>query len=139
MSTLAAASILASTGDLGRFEHPQQLMAYFGMVPSERSSGNIVRRGGITRTGDNEVRRVLVQSAWCYRFPARVSERKMDAFAAGSSPIRQIAWKAQVRLTRRYRQLVTKGKCAQVAVTAVARELLGFIWAIGQTQRPSAV
>jgi transposase len=137
VSTIAAASVLASTGDLARFEHPQQLMAYFGLVPSERSSGNSVRRGGITKTGNNEVRRILLQSAWCYRFPARVARTKADAFAAGPTPVRQIAWKAQLRLTDRYRALLAKGKPVQVVVTAIARELLAFMWAIGQIEKPA--
>jgi transposase len=137
VSTLAAASVLASTGDMGRFEHPQQLMAYFGLVPSERSSGSSVRRGGITKTGNNEVRRILLQCAWCYRFPARIRREKADAFVAGSPGVRQIAWKAQVRLTNRYRALLAKGKPVQVVITAIARELLAFMWAIGQIEKPA--
>jgi transposase len=137
VSTLVAASILASTGDLGRFQHPRQLMSYFGLVPSEHSSGKVVRRGGITRTGNNEVRRVLLQSAWCYRFPTRIGREKMDAFAGGPAAVRQIAWKAQLRLTRRYRKLLANGKSTQTAITAIARELLGFVWAIGQIAKPS--
>jgi len=88
VSTIVAASVVASTGDLTRFESPRQLMAYFGLVPSERSSGGTVRRGAITKTGNNEVRRVLTQAAWAYRFPARVSRARMDAFCAGSTAVR---------------------------------------------------
>jgi transposase len=138
VSTIAAASILASTGDMGRFTHPRQLMAYFGLVPSEHSSGGTVRRGGITKTGNNEVRRILLQSAWCYRYPARVAREKADSFAAGSAPVRQLAWKAQLRLSGRYRTLLAKGKPAQVAMTAVARELLAFMWAISQIEKPAS-
>ena len=137
VSTIVAASVVASTGDLTRFESPRQLMAYFGLVPSERSSGGMVRRGGITKTGNNEVRRVLTQAAWAYRFPARVSRARMDAFCAGSTAVRQIAWKGQLRLTRRYRKLAAKGKPIQVVVTAIARELLAFMWAIGQVVTPA--
>ena len=135
---MTAASVLAATGDLSRFERPRQLMAYFGLVPSEWSSGNAVRRGGITKTGNSEVRRILIQSAWGYRFPARVAREKVDAFAAGSAAVRQIAWKAQVRLTARFRALLAKGKPTQVIVTAIARELLAFMWAIGQVEKPAS-
>jgi len=137
VSTIIAASVVASTGDLTRFQSPRQLMAYFGLVPSERSSGGTVRRGGITKTGNNEVRRVLTQAAWCYRFPARVPRRRVDAFCAGSAAVREIAWKGQLRLTKRYRALAAKGKPIQVVVTAIARELLAFMWAIGQTVTPA--
>jgi transposase len=137
VSTLVAATVLAATGDLARFECPQQLMSYFGLVPSEHSSGGSVRRGGITKTGNNEVRRILIQSAWSYRFPARVSRRKADVFAAGSSLVRQIAWKAQLRLTKRYRMLAARKKPIQVIVTAIAREQLAFMWAIGQIEKPA--
>jgi transposase len=137
VSTIIAASVLASTGDLTRFETPRQLMTYFGLVPSERSSGGTVRRGGITKTGNSEVRRVLTQAAWCYRFPARVSRARMDAFCAASAAVRQIAWKGQLRLTKRYRRLAAKGKPIQVVVTAIARELLAFMWAIGQVVMPA--
>jgi transposase len=137
VSTLVAATVLAATGDLARFECPQQLMSYFGLVPSEHSSGGSVRRGGITKTGNNEVRRILIQSAWCYRYTARVSRCKADAFAENSSAVRQIAWKAQLRLTKRYRVLAAKRKPIQVVITAVARELLAFMWAIGQIEKPT--
>jgi transposase len=113
-------------------------MSYFGLVPSERSSGGSVRHGGITKTGNNEVRRILIQSAWCYRYPARVSRYKADEFAASSSAVRQIAWKAQLRLTKRYRGLVIRKKPIQVVITAIARELLSFMWAIGQVEKPAS-
>lgn len=137
VSTIIAASVLAATGDLKRFATPRQLMAYFGLVPAEHSSGGTVRRGGITKVGNSEVRRVLTQAAWCYRFPARVPRRRVDAFCAGSADVRQIAWKGQLRLTKRYRELAAKGKPIQVVVTAIARELLAFMWAIGQTVTPA--
>lgn len=137
VSTIGATSILATTGDLGRFESPRQLMAYFGLVPSERSSGNNIRRGGITKTGNNEVRRLLIQSAWQYRFPARVARAGVDGFVDGPAAARQIAWKAQLRLAGRYRSMLGKGKPVQVVITAIARELLAFIWAIGQVAPPA--
>ncbi len=139
VSTIIAASVLASTGDLTRFASPRQLMAYFGLVPSERSSGGTVRRGGITKVGNGEVRRVLTQAAWCYRFPARVPRRRVDVFCAASAAVRQIAWKGQLRLTKRYRELAKKGKPIQVVVTAIARELLAFMWAIGKIVTPASV
>ena len=82
------------------------------------------------------MRRLLIQSAWCYRFPARIGRTKVDAFATGPTAARQIAWKAQLRLTGRYRSLATKGKPVQVVVTAIAPELLAFMWAIGQVTSP---
>lgn len=138
VSTLVAATVLSATGDLARFGCPQQLMSYFGLVPSEQSSGGSVRRGGITKTGNNEVRRVLIQSAWCYRYPARISRWKAEEFAASSAAVRQIAWKAQLRLTKRYRALASRGKPVQVVITAIARELLAFMWAIGQVEKPAS-
>ena len=128
VSTTVAATVLAVTGDVRRFETPRQLMAYFGLVPSEHSSGGTVRRGGITKTGDHEVRRVLVQAAWAYRLPPRVGRGKVDAYAATNDTVRSIAWKAQVRLNGRYRRLTMRGKSAQITIIAIARELVAFIW-----------
>jgi len=136
VNLVAASNVVAATGDLSRFPSPRQLMAYFGLVPSEHSSGGNVRPGSITKSGNNEAPRLLLQSAWCYRFPARVSRQKVDAFAEGARPIRQIAWKAQLRLCARHLGLAAKRKPPQVAVTAVARELLAFMWAIGQVVAP---
>jgi transposase len=132
VSSTVAATVLAVIGDVRRFESPRHLMAYFGLVPSEHSSGNTVRRGGITKTGDHEVRRLLVQAAWAYRLPPRVSRRKVDVYAATSEQVRAVAWKAQVRLNGRYRRLVMRGKSVQVTITAVARELVAFIWEMAQ-------
>ncbi len=128
VSSVVAATVLAVTGDVRRFETPRQLMAYFGLVPSEHSSGGTVRRGGITKTGDHDVRRVLVQAAWAYRLTPRVSRAKIDAYTTTSDTVRSIAWKAQLRLNGRYRRLTTRGKSAQIAIIAVARELVAFIW-----------
>jgi hypothetical protein len=107
-------------------------MAYVGITPSERSTGQSQRRRGITKTGNAHVRRVLVEAAWNYRFPPRLSvalRRRNERVAA---EVQRIAWKAQERLHRRLGQLLNKGKTVQKAVTAVARELAGFVWAIGQ-------
>lgn len=133
ISLMAAATILCATGDLRRFPNPEKLSAYFGLVPSEHSSGKTVIRGGITKTGNSEVRRVLIQSAWCYRYPARISRKAEKRFSETEKKIRDIAWRAQIRLCSRYRHLTARGKKAPVVCTAIARELSCFIWEMGQT------
>jgi transposase len=132
IDTLSAATILCATGDLRRFPTPGKLSAYFGLVPSEHSSGGTVKRAGITKTGNNEVRRVLDQSAWCYRFPARVTRWKEGTYSDTDKKVRDVAWRAQVRLCARYRKLIARGKKAPVACMAVARELAAFVWEMGQ-------
>jgi transposase len=134
---ISAVTIVASLGDIGRFDSPRKLMAYVGLVPSEHSSGDRVRRSGITKTGNNEVRRVLVEASWCYRYPARVARAKSEIVNALPKPVRDIAWNAQMRLCTRFQRLTAKGKKSTVVVTAVARELCGFIWAIGHEVRPA--
>ena len=138
IDTVTAATFVAAVGDLGRFDNPKQLMAYLGLVPSEHSSGSSVRRGGITKTGNSEARRLLVEASWCYRYPARVAKNKGEVILELPKAVRDIAWKAQIRLCERYRRLNAKGKKPTVVVTAIARELVGFIWAIGQEVRPLA-
>lgn len=128
---VSAAIFLAEVGDLSRFANPRQLMSYLGLVPSERSTGDSIKRGPITKAGNTRARRMLVESAWAYRFPPRVSKRKQCKLEKAPRVVREIAWKAQMRLTRRYRALNAKGKKSTVAITAVARELAGFLWAIG--------
>ena len=132
IDTVSAATILCATGDLRRFPTPGKLSAYFGLVPSERSSGGTVKRAGITKTGNNEVRRILDQAAWCYRFPARVTRWQESAVSQADKKVRDVAWRAQVRLCARYRQLVARGKKAPIACMAVARELATFVWEMGQ-------
>ena len=129
---ITASTIMTETGDLRRFRSPAQLMSYMGLVPGEHSSGDSIRRLGITKTGNPEVRRVLTQTAWSYRFPARVSRNMLEEYSAAQKPVRQVAWKAQVRLCDRYRKLTARGKRAQIVITALARELLAFIWEMGQ-------
>ena len=129
---VAAVTILAEVGDLSRFESPRQLMAYLGLVPSERSTGESVRRGGITKAGNGRARRVLVEAAWSYRHPPRVGVEKQVLVPAAPEAAREIAWKAQVRLTKRFRTLSRKGKKSTVVATAIARELAAFIWAIAR-------
>ena len=127
---ISAVTILAETGDLSRFANPRQLMAYLGLVPSERSTGESVKRGGITKAGNSRARRALVEAAWGYRHPPRVSREKQAKVAAAPRGVREIAWKAQVRLCGRFRALTRKGKRSTVVTTAIARELSAFVWAI---------
>lgn len=130
VSLITAMTVLAELGDISRFDSPRQLMAYLGLVPSEHSSGGRRRQGGITKTGNGHVRRVLVEAAWSYRFPARKT-RGIQRRAEKASPAAQaIAWEAQKRLCGRYRALAATGKVKQQVTTAVARELAGFLWAI---------
>ena len=123
---------MAELGDLTRFDSPRQLMAYLGLVPSEHSSGQRRRQGGITKTGNTHVRRVLVESAWSYQYPARKTKHLQRRAKQTSSAVQAIAWKAQKRLCGRYQHLVSKGKLKVQTCVAVARELTGFIWAIAQ-------
>lgn len=127
---ITAMTTLAELGDITRFDSPKQLMAYLGLVPSEHSSGASRRQGAITRTGNAHVRRVLVEAAWNYRFPARKT-RDIEKRAERTAPaIQAMAWEAQKRLCGRYRSLLQAGKEKNRVTTAVARELAGFIWAI---------
>jgi transposase len=132
VALVAAATLVAELGDVTRFANPRQLMAYLGLVPSEHSSGNTRRQGGITKAGNGAARRVLIEAAWSYRFPARISREQLLRQESLAKPIRDIAWKAQERLCRRYRKLAREGKLATVVTAAVARELVGFVWAIAK-------
>lgn len=127
-----AVTIVAEIGDFTRFSNPRQLMAYIGLVPSEHSSGDSVRRGGITKAGNGQARRALIEGAWTYRMQARVSRKLYDRLEDLPQGIRDTAWKAQVRLCARYRRLVAKGKPKVVVTAAIAREMIGFIWAIAR-------
>jgi transposase len=132
LDLVSATTFLAEIGDLSRFQSPRELMAYLGLVPSESSTGDTVQRGPITKAGNRRARRTLVECSWSYQHPPRVGKEKLAKVAAAPSAVREIAWKAQCRLSARYRALVRKGKGANVAVTAVARELAAFIWAISR-------
>lgn len=132
ISTIIAATIVSELSDLRRFENPSQLMAFLGLVPSEYSSGGAVKKGPITKTGNSHVRRALVEAAQVYRFPARKSRTILKRQKDIPEKIVQISWKAQCRLCSRYRILVARGKKSNVAKTAIARELIGFVWAIAQ-------
>jgi transposase len=127
-----AATLIAELGDLSRFANPRQLMAYLGLVPCEHSSGASVRRGGITKAGNNAARRRLIEASWTYSFPARVSRELLLRQERQPKLIREIARKAQLRLCARYRRLARTGKPANVVTTAIARELSGFVWAIAR-------
>jgi transposase len=127
-----AVTMAAELGDLRRFDSPPELFASLGLHPSEHSSGLRRRQGGIAKTGNAHARRVLIEGAWAYRFRAKVSRQIQERQESLDPSIQEIAWKAQVRLCKRYRSLVARGKHPNVAVTAVARELLGFMWAIAQ-------
>jgi transposase len=131
-----SAVIVAEVGCFGRFASPRTLMAYLGLNPSDHSSGATVRRGAITKTGNTLARTCLVEAAWTDRFPARVTQIIRDRLAGLPEPIRAIAWKAPVRLSARYRRLVTAGRPAPKVVVAIARELVGFIAAIARMVEP---
>jgi transposase len=138
MALVNAATLIAELGDLSRFANPRQLMAYLGLVPSEHSSGASIKRGGLTKAGNSAARRLLIEAAWTYRFPARVSRELLLRQEEQPKPIREIAWKAQLRLCARYRKLARSGKPANVVTAAIARELAGFIWAIARRVPPAA-
>jgi transposase len=130
IAPVSAATLVAELGDITRFANARHLMAYLGLVPSEHSSGETRRQSGITKAGNRVGRRMLIEAAWSYRFPARVSRELLLRQEGLPASIREIAWKAQLRLCRRYRRLGHSGKPANVVTTAIARELAGFIWAI---------
>jgi transposase len=138
VSFIVAATFAAEVGDVRRFDNPRQLMAFLGLVPSERSTGETVRRAGLTLAGNRRARRVLVEGAWTYRYPARVSETLRVRLEGLPKAVRDIAWKAQVRLCARYRRLVATGKKMPVIVAAIAREMAAFLWAIGRQVEPLA-
>jgi len=134
---VTAATIVAEIGDIRRFDHPRKLMAFLGLVPSEHSSGARTHKGSITKTGNAHARRVLVEAAWNHRFPARIGHELRKRQQDQSETIRDLSWKAQTRLCKRYRQLTARGLHQNKVCVAVARELTGFIWAIaGQVPSP---
>jgi transposase len=134
---VVAVSFAVEVGDVRRFESPRQLMGYLGLVPEERSTGETVRRGSITKMGNARLRQLLVESAWTYRHPPRVGKRKLALVARVPPKVREIAWKAQSRLTARFRAFAARGKKLTVACTAIARELVGFMWAVAREVQPA--
>jgi transposase len=139
VAAITAIGLVAEIGDLARFSHPRKLMGYLGLVPSEHSSGERTSRGSITKTGNAHARRLLTEAAWNYRFKARIGREALARQEGLSESIRTTAWKAQLRLTQRFAALRDRGVQINKACVAVARELAGFIWAIGlQAQQEEA-
>ena len=131
-----AATLVAEIGDPRRFASPRELMGYLGMVPSEHSTGDTVQRGGLTKTGNRRARKVLIEAAWTY---ARRAKAAASRAGRQSPAVRAIAEKARHRLSGRYRRLTAGGKLGVVAIAAVARESLGFIWAIAHAAGPDNI
>jgi transposase len=129
---VVAITVVAELGDLTRFDNPRQLAAFVGLIPSEHSSGAKRRLGAITKTGNSRARRVLIEGAWAYRYPAKVSAHIQARIEGLPKAVQDIGWKAQVRLCKRFRRLSSRGKHSNVVVTAIAREMLAFMWAIAR-------
>jgi transposase len=127
-----AIGLMAELGDLSRFDHPRQLTAWLGLTPSEHSSGEKRRLGGITKAGNSYARHLLIEAAWSYRHPAKVSPAIQKRHDGLPKVVIDRAWDAQLRLCRRYRRLTARGKHRYVAVVAIARELAAFIWDIAR-------
>jgi transposase len=127
-----AVTMVAEIGDLTRFDSPRELMKFLGLIPSEYTSADRRRQGSITKAGNTHARRALVEGAWAYRYPAKVSRHLQLRLEHQPKRIQDISWKAQVRLCKRYRQLIARGKHANVVTVAIARELAGFLWAIAK-------
>ncbi len=127
-----AVTTVAERGDLTRFDNPRQLMKFLGLIPSAYSSGERRRQGSITIAGNTHARRTLVEGAWAYRYPAKVSRHLQLRLETQPKTIQDIRWKAQVRLCKRYRRLIARGKHANQVVVAIARELVGLMWAIAK-------
>jgi transposase len=137
VSLIIAATTVAELGDLTRFDSAKQLMAYLGLVPSEHSSGSTIKRGSITKTGNGHVRRALTEAAHTYCHPARESRILLARLDGLPQEVRKIAWKAQVRLCGRFRKLLARGKNKKTVITATARELAAFMWAIACATLPA--
>jgi len=137
IDVLSAIGLVAEIGDIQRFDHPRKLMAYLGLVPSEQSSGERVRKGSITKTGNAHARRLLTEAAWNYRFKPRIGYQAQRRQEALSQTVRDIAWKAQLRLSQRFSKLLARGVQVNKVCVAVARELSGFIWDIARNSTPA--
>jgi transposase len=127
-----AVTLVLELGDLTRFDNPRLLMSYLGLIPSEYSSGDRRRQGGITKAGNTHARRALIEGAWAYRYPAKVSRHLPLRLETLPKPLQDISWKAQVRLCNCYHKLSARGKHANQVVVAIARALIAFMWAIAQ-------
>jgi transposase len=128
-----AVTLIAELGDLSRFENPRPLMSSLGLIPSEHTSGERRRQGASTKTGNSHARRALIEGAWAYRYPAKVSRHLQLRLEKLPQVIQDISGKAQVRLCKRYRRLMARGKNANQVVVAIAREMAAFVWAIART------
>jgi transposase len=137
VALISAVTFMAEIGDVRRFETPVKLMAYLGLVPSEYSTGKTTKRGGITRAGNSRVRHKLIEGAWTYRLQARPGARKLYILQEQPAEVQDIAWKAQSRLTTRYRKLIQRGKKSTVVTTAIAREMAAFMWDIARRTMPA--
>ena len=138
---LCAVTLASEIGDFTRFTNPRQLMAYLGLVPSESSSGSRTRRAGITKAGNSRARRILVEGAWTYRMNSRIGRHKVKLLDTLPKTVCDIAWKAQIRLCAKYRKLLARGTNTKIVNVAIAREMIGFAWAIAchmQAQPASA-
>ena len=131
IAEISAVTIAAELGQISRFDTARQLMGYSGAVPSEDSSGKRKQRGSITKTGNAHLRRIVVEAAWSYRHRPAIGPRLRKRQEGVPEPIKEIALKAQVRLSKRYARLAAAGKDQRKIITAVGREVVGFIWAIG--------
>jgi transposase len=129
----AAVILIAALGDLTRFENPRQLLSYLGLIPSDHTTGEHRRQGGITKTGNSHARRALIEGAWACRSPAKVSRHLQLRLEKVSKAIQDLSGKAQVRLCKRYRRLGARGKHVNQVVVAIAHEMAAFVWAIART------
>lgn len=139
VALVVAAGVVAEIGDMRRFDNPRQLMAFIGLVPGEHSSGSKRKLTGITKAGSVVARRLIVEASWSYRMPAKVGQAMMLRQQSIAVSLREIAWKAQVRLCGRYRRMLARGKKAPIVITAIARELVGFMWAIARQVEPKTI
>ena len=130
ISVMAAVILVSEIGDFNRFAHPRQLVSYLGLSPSEHSSGDKTFRGPITKAGSARGRRVLIEGAWAYRLPAHVGKKIAVRHNGLTKDVLDIAWKGQIRLCKKYRSMSARGKNKNVVITAIAREMVGFIWEI---------
>ena len=136
VQVMTAVTMIAEAGDLRRFDHPRQLMAFPGLVPSERSTGDTRRLGGITKAGNASVRKALVEAAWTYRHSAGTGVQHQQQQKGLPESVREIAWEAQTRICARFRKLMAKGKRNTIVAVAIAREIAAFLWAIARHVDP---
>lgn len=139
IDSVSAIGLVAEIGDISRFDHPRKLMGYLGLVPSERSSGERINKGPITKSGNSHARRLLTEAAWSYRFKPRIGYKAQKRQEELQEGLRCTAWKAQLRLCARFAKLHARGVTVNKVCVAVARELAGFVWALAQDSTHGAV